>query len=219
MRFSRPTTQRKSGSVGGTGAGALDTSNAFNPDGQISLSYEFDGNSRLVGIVDDNGNRTRNVYDALDRRVTHIYAIDDLDSGGTRRERFDYTYDRDDNVRTVTDPNGTVITKSHDVLNRLTATAIARAAGVGCRPLGERRGGEVLGHHRGRAFDQAPDGRGPAGAERRVGRQVEREGDPPLAQPAGDKDACLAYLRSRVEDLRQTHGQGRRGGKSKKARR
>ena len=40
-----------------------------------------------------------------------------------------------------------------------------------------------------------------------------------LAQPAGDKDACLAYLRSRVEDLRQTHGQGRRGGKSKKARR
>ena len=40
-----------------------------------------------------------------------------------------------------------------------------------------------------------------------------------LAQPTGDKDACLTYLRSRVEDLRQTHGQGRRGGKSKKARR
>ena len=40
-----------------------------------------------------------------------------------------------------------------------------------------------------------------------------------LAQPTGDKDACLAYLRSRVEDLRQMHGQGRRGGKSKKARR
>ena len=40
-----------------------------------------------------------------------------------------------------------------------------------------------------------------------------------LAQPAGDKDACLAYLQSRVEDLQQTHGQGRRGGKSKKARR
>lgn len=40
-----------------------------------------------------------------------------------------------------------------------------------------------------------------------------------LAQPAGDKDACLAYLQSRVDDLRQTHGQGRRGGKSKKARR
>ena len=40
-----------------------------------------------------------------------------------------------------------------------------------------------------------------------------------LAQPTGDRDACLAYLRSRVEDLRQMHGQGRRGGKSKKARR
>ena len=37
---------------------------------------------------------------------------------------------------------------------------------------------------------------------------------------AGDKDAFgLAYLRSRVEDRRQTHGQGRRGGKQKKARR
>ena len=39
-----------------------------------------------------------------------------------------------------------------------------------------------------------------------------------LAQPTGDKAACLVYLRSRVEDLRQTYGQGRRGGKSKKAR-
>ncbi|MBL4849526.1 MAG: RHS repeat protein [Planctomycetes bacterium] len=75
--------------VGGTGAGALDTSNAFNPDGQVSLSYEFDGNSRLTGIVDDNGNRTRNRYDALNRRITHIYAIDQADTGG-RRERFDY---------------------------------------------------------------------------------------------------------------------------------
>jgi hypothetical protein len=40
-----------------------------------------------------------------------------------------------------------------------------------------------------------------------------------LAQPAGEKGLCLTYLCSRVEDLRQTHGQGRRGGKSKKARR
>ncbi|MBL4847828.1 MAG: RHS repeat-associated core domain-containing protein, partial [Planctomycetes bacterium] len=115
---------------GGTGAGALDTSNAFNPDGQVSLSYEFDGNSRLTGIVDDNGNRTRNRYDALNRRVTHIYAIDQADTGG-RRERFDYVYDRDSNVLQVTDPNGTVVTKSFDVLNRTTATSIARAAGVG----------------------------------------------------------------------------------------
>ena len=116
--------------VGGTGAGALDTSNPFNPDGQISLSYEFDGNSRLTGIVDDNGNRTRNRYDALDRRITHIYAIDQADTGG-RRERFDYVFDRDSNVRQVTDPNGTVVTKSFDALNRMTATSVARAAGVG----------------------------------------------------------------------------------------
>jgi YD repeat-containing protein len=41
--------------VGGTGAGGIDTSNGANPDGQVSLGYVFDDNSRLAGIVDDNG--------------------------------------------------------------------------------------------------------------------------------------------------------------------
>ena len=108
--------------VGGTGAGAIDTSNPRNPDGQISLGYVFDKNSRLVGIVDDNGNRTSFGYDALDRRVNQTNADG---------EQWLTTYDKDDNVRSVVDPNGSVITKAYDALNRLLRVDVLRAPGVG----------------------------------------------------------------------------------------
>ena len=42
--------------VGGIGSGALDSSNANNPDGQITRAAAWDGNSRLVSETDDNGN-------------------------------------------------------------------------------------------------------------------------------------------------------------------
>ena len=108
--------------VGGVGSGVIDTSNPTNPDGQIRLGYGFDGNSRLVRIVDDNGNVTSFGYDALDRQVSRTNADGEV---------FSTTYDRDSNVRTVTDPNGTVVTKSYDALNRLVATSVARGVGVG----------------------------------------------------------------------------------------
>jgi RHS repeat-associated protein len=107
--------------VGGTGAGALDTSNPRNPDGQIALGYVFDGNSRLTGIVDDNGNRTSFGYDALDRKTSHTFADG---------KSYAFTYDLDSNVKTVTDPNGSVITKTYDALNRLVELDVARGAGV-----------------------------------------------------------------------------------------
>ena len=107
--------------VGGTGAGALDTTNPRNPDGQISLGYVFDKNSRLVGIVDDNGNRTSFGYDALNRKTSHTNA-----DGSA----WAFTYDRDHNVRTVTDPNGSVATKTYDAVNRLVQVDVLRAAGV-----------------------------------------------------------------------------------------
>jgi RHS repeat-associated protein len=93
----------------------------MNPDGQVSLAYDFDGNSRLVGITDDNQNRTSFGYDALNRRTTHTNA----DGSG-----FSYIYDRDHNIREATDPNGSVVTNSYDVLNRLVGRDIARAAGI-----------------------------------------------------------------------------------------
>ena len=108
--------------VGGVGGGALDLGNALNPDGQITLSYEWDDNSRLAGIVDDNGNRTAFGYDALNRRVTQTNADGEV---------FSTVYDRDSNVREVTDPNGTVVTKSYDALHRLTQVDVARGVNVG----------------------------------------------------------------------------------------
>src|SRR5690606_35557609 len=107
--------------VGGTGAGALDTSNPTNPDGQVTLGFAFDGNSRLVARTDDNGNTTSWSYDALDR------ALRETNADGTF---YEFTYDKDDNVRRVKDPAGSIVTKTYDALNRLLQVDVLRAAGV-----------------------------------------------------------------------------------------
>lgn len=104
---------------GGTGNGALDTSNPFNPDGQVTVSFEWDGNSRLVGVRDDNGRLTAYTYDALDRRTSQKQA------DGTS---YSYLYDRDDNLVQVTDPNGTVIKRTYDAINRPVRTEVLQAA-------------------------------------------------------------------------------------------
>src|SRR5690606_18557799 len=81
----------------------------------------WDANSRLVARVDDNGNATAWTYDPLDRVLSEAYA------DGTR---YAFEYDRDSNVRKVTDPAGSVATKSYDALNRLVQVDVARGAGV-----------------------------------------------------------------------------------------
>jgi RHS repeat-associated protein len=108
--------------VEGQGGNPLDLTNPHNLDGRISLGYEYDGNSRLIGIVDDNGNPTRFAYDALNRRIRQINAD---------RKEFVTVYDRDDNARQVTDLNGTVTTFTYDALNRVVRTGVNRAPGVG----------------------------------------------------------------------------------------
>lgn len=107
--------------VGGTGAGAIDTSNPNNPDGRISRLAAWDGNSRLISETDDNGNATRYFYDALNRRTRETFA-DGLSKI--------YTYDRDDNLATFTDQNGSVCTHSYDGTYRLTRKDVTKAAGV-----------------------------------------------------------------------------------------
>ena len=107
---------------GASGDNPLDLSNATNPDGQVTLSYEYDGNSRLTAIIDDNNNRTSFQYDDLDRRIRHTNAD---------TTTFVYTFDRDHNVTRIVDPNGSIVIKSYDVLNRLTLCNVTRASGVG----------------------------------------------------------------------------------------
>lgn len=107
--------------VGGVGGAALDTSNPFNPDGQITMGYAYDGNARLTAVIDDNGNSTTYAYDALDRRVLQTNA----DSTGHA-----FGYDRDGNLVTVLDPTTSLVTNSYDALNRLSQRSIVRAPGV-----------------------------------------------------------------------------------------
>ncbi|MCI0634079.1 MAG: hypothetical protein L0206_09225, partial [Actinobacteria bacterium] len=106
---------------GGEGGAPLDLTNPRNPDGQVRLGYAYDSNSRLVGIIDDNGNRTSFGYDALDRQVSKTYA----DLAG-----HVFAYDRDDNLVSATDPNGTQVTRTYDALHRLVRAEVARAPGV-----------------------------------------------------------------------------------------
>lgn len=107
--------------VGGTGNGAIDTSNPSNADGQVTVKYVYDGNDRLTALIDDNGNTTTYAYDALDRRVLKTNAD---------ATTYIYGYDRDNNLVTVVDPNTSSITTTYDALNRVSQRSIVRAAGV-----------------------------------------------------------------------------------------
>lgn len=107
--------------TGGVGAGALDTSNPSNPDGQITTRYTYDGNSRLTTLTDDRGNVTRYSYDALNRLTVETFA--DMT---TKR----YAYDRDDNIVRYTDNNGSLQNYLYDAINRRVRADITRAAGV-----------------------------------------------------------------------------------------
>jgi RHS repeat-associated protein len=104
---------------GGSGSGALDTSNPFNPDGSVTVSYRWDGNSRLTGIRDDNGNLTAFAYDALNRRTRQVNAD---------ATAYQFVYDRDDNLVQVTDPNGTVVRHGYDALNRRVRSEVTQFA-------------------------------------------------------------------------------------------
>lgn len=89
--------------------------------GQIVTRQTWDDASRLVGQIDDNGNTTSYVYDALNRKVREGYA------DGTART---FTYDVHDNPRVVVDANGSVVTSAFDSNDRRIGASIAVGAGV-----------------------------------------------------------------------------------------
>jgi RHS repeat-associated protein len=113
--------------LGGRGGTEVLESDPENPDGRVTLSYEYDGNSRLRAIVDDSNNQTRFAYDELDRKTRHTFADGSF---------FQFVYDGDDNVREVTDPNGTVVTKTYDRLHRLVRADVDHSASAPRFPVG-----------------------------------------------------------------------------------
>lgn len=105
----------------GGGASTIDGSNPANSDGHILVQYRYDRNSRLVAVIDDKLRETRFAYDALDRQVSQTLA-----DGSTYRTE----YDRDGNVRRTTDPNGSVIVRTYDAINRVLEATVQQGAGV-----------------------------------------------------------------------------------------
>jgi RHS repeat-associated protein len=119
---SRPLAVHRHLRAGGVGAGGLDTSNPFNPDGVVSTFQSWDGNSRLRSHTDDNLNTTTYGYNARDILGRETFA------DGTFRT---FTLDLDDNIRVIRDQNGSVLTCRFDALNRKVRCDIARGPGVG----------------------------------------------------------------------------------------
>jgi YD repeat-containing protein len=129
--------------LGGTGSGAIDTTNPSNADGRVVADTRFDANSLARAVADDGsvsgdnntsiglieattplGNVTRTTYDDLNRPTLVTF-----DDGTTRA----YVYDRDDNVTQVTDQNGSVFVYAYDALNRQTQASVTPGAGVASR--------------------------------------------------------------------------------------
>jgi RHS repeat-associated protein len=116
----------------GTGTGA--------PAGQITTTQLFDDNSRLVATIDELGNATRQTFDAHNRLAAVQHADGSLVQYGSGLSwplsstpdfaGFISGYDALDNVRQLTDQNGTTTQQDYDLLNRLTNTAITPGPGV-----------------------------------------------------------------------------------------
>ena len=89
--------------------------------GAVVTVTDYDGNGRVVRLVDDNGNQTLYQFDTLDRQ-TQMQFMD----GSTR----DYVYNEASNVTTYTDENGSEFDNTFDALGRKTLCEITLASGV-----------------------------------------------------------------------------------------
>jgi RHS repeat-associated protein len=102
-------------------------------DGFISVNRDWDANSLVTSITDDNGNRTSYAYDNLNRKTTETKgtvvapALADRDDPDTT---IAVIYDRDSNVIQTTDENGSIVLCTFDAINRRIVCDINRASGV-----------------------------------------------------------------------------------------
>ncbi|MCP4148290.1 MAG: RHS repeat protein, partial [bacterium] len=85
--------------------------------------YLYTANGNLERIIDNKGNATRYAYDSKDRLVRIYYP-------GTAGI-VTYTYNKNDQVLTYTDLNGTFITNTYDAAGRLERRDINAGDGVG----------------------------------------------------------------------------------------
>lgn len=101
--------------MNGSGASAADPVD-------ILITQVWDDSSRVIGKSDDNGNLTSYAFDPVDRIKRVTYADGSAEIIG---------YNAASNPTSFTDCNGTVVTQSFDLLDRLTDRTVVPAAGVG----------------------------------------------------------------------------------------
>lgn len=110
-----------------------------NPD--IVTAQSWDDSSRLIGQIDDSGNVTRYIYDALNRKSITRMADGTLHQTGTGAAWLDPQalpdlsgfvsgYDVHDNAKTTLDANGSLVLASFDELNRPQSKIITPGSGV-----------------------------------------------------------------------------------------
>jgi RHS repeat-associated protein len=109
-----------------------DTSQAGG-DGIITTRYQWDGNSLLTSLIDDNGNLTFYTYDNLNRRITENKGVCIAPALADRCDEVTTIineYDGDDNRVRAIDENGSIVTNRYDAVNRLIFRQITRAPNV-----------------------------------------------------------------------------------------
>jgi YD repeat-containing protein len=108
--YGRKVTELRERTQSGLGGGAALSS--------IVTGFEYDPDGNLSAHIDANGNRTRQDFDALARRRAVVYIDGSVES---------YSYDHDDNLVTVRDPNGVLRTITLDLLGRPSRIDIDRS--------------------------------------------------------------------------------------------
>jgi RHS repeat-associated protein len=145
--LNRLVTRRTSLTDDGTGSGA--------GIGEIVCTETWDDSGRCIARDDGEGNVTRYAYDALDRRIAVRHpdgSLHQTGSGiswtaGTDRPDlagFVSGYDPHDNAVLITDANGSVVTNSYDLRDRLIVRSVVPGSGVSLDTTAEAYGYDGL---------------------------------------------------------------------------
>lgn len=101
-------------------------------DGLITVRQDWDKNSLLAKLTDDNGNQTLFEFDNLNRRISETKGVTvPLGLGGANRHdtptTIEFFHDKDDNIITLIDENGSITDCNFDAINRSIGCTIQRA--------------------------------------------------------------------------------------------
>jgi RHS repeat-associated protein len=89
--------------------------------GAKRVEFTYDNNGNLTQRVSTTAGTTTYTYDTLNRRTSETFP------GGVTNT---YTYDKNSNLRTLTDPSGSV-TYGYDAIDRVVSIAAPKASGTG----------------------------------------------------------------------------------------